>query len=62
MYTEKQLQIAKNRNINLNENTNLNFYELLDIYKDTDKIATVINKHISNDNLIISVIDKDADK
>jgi len=62
MYTEKQLQIAKNRNINLDENTNLNFYELLDIYKDTDKIATVINKHISNDNLIISVIDKDADK
>ena len=61
MYTEKQLQIAKNRNIDLNENTNLNFYELLDIYKDTDEIATIINKHISNDNLIVSIVDKDAD-
>ena len=61
MYTNRQLELANNRNINLNDDYTLDFYKLLDIYTDIKKIANIIKKHILKGNKIISTVDKDAD-
>ena len=61
MLTEKQSILTTNRNIDIDKDGELNFYNLLNIYSDLDKVALVINKHMNNNNFIVSVVDKDAD-
>lgn len=61
MYTERQSTIADKRCINLNDDYKLDFYSILSTYIDLDNIAKLINKHITNNNRIICVVDKDAD-
>ena len=61
MLTEKQKILATNRNIDIKKDYELDFYKLLNIYTDMDKVASIIKKHIDNNNYIVSIVDKDGD-
>jgi len=61
MLTEKQSILMSNRNVDISQDGELDFYNLLNIYTDLNKVASLIKKHMTNNNFIVSVVDKDAD-